>query len=69
MALEEESQNLTTFVTLQGWYKWKRHPMGLASVMGAFQNLVELILAGLSHEMALVYLDDVIFLGGKLDEI
>ena len=35
--------------------------MGLASAPGAFQNLLELIFASLSYEMALVFLDDVIF--------
>ena len=32
--------------------------MGLASAPGAFQNVMELIFAGLSYEVALVYLDD-----------
>ena len=34
----------------------------------AFQNLVELISAGLSYEMALVFLDDVIVYGTNFDE-
>ena len=36
MALEEESQNVTTFITPLGLYKWKMLPMGLASTPGAF---------------------------------
>ena len=32
--------------------------MGLASVPGAFQNLMKLIMAGLCYEVVLVYLDD-----------
>ena len=43
MALEEESQNLTAFITPMGLYKWKRLPMGLNSAPGAFQSLMELI--------------------------
>ena len=31
MALKENSQNLTNFITPWGLYKWKRIPMGLAS--------------------------------------
>ena len=54
MALVEESQNTTAFVTPMGIYKWKRLPMGLASAPGAFQNLMELIIVGLSCEVALV---------------
>ena len=68
MAIEEESQNLTAFITPLGLYKWKRLPMGLASAPGAFQNLMELFFAGLSYEMTLVYLDDVIVFGRNFDE-
>ena len=42
--------------------------MGLASAPGAFQNLMELIFAGLSYEVALVYLDDVIVFGRNFEE-
>ena len=55
MALHKESQDLTAFITPMGLYKWKRLPMGLTSAPGAFQNLMELIMAGLSYEVALVY--------------
>ena len=68
MALDEESQNVTAFVTPMGLYKWKRLPMGLASVPGAFQNLMELIMAGLSDEVALVYLDDTIIFSRSFEE-
>ena len=67
MALDEESQNVTTFVTPMGLYKWKRLPMGLASAPGAFQNLMELIKSGLSYEVALVYLDDIIVFGRSFE--
>ena len=68
MALSEESQNITAFITPMGLYKWKRLPMGLASAPGAFQNLMELILSGLSYEIALVYLDDIIIFGRSFKE-
>ena len=41
--------------------------MGIASAPGAFQNLMKLIFAGLSYEMALVFLDDVIVFGRNFD--
>ena len=41
MALDEESHNVTAFVTPMGLHKWKRLRMGLASAPGAFQNLME----------------------------
>ena len=69
MALEEESQNVTAFITPLGLYKWKRLPMGrLASAQRAFQNLMEFIFVGLSYEVALVYLDDVIVFGRNFEE-
>ena len=67
MAIEEESENLTLFITPLDLYNLKRLPMGLASAPGALQNLMELIFAGLFYEMALVYLDDVIIFGQNLD--
>ena len=68
MALEEESRNVTAFITPLGLYKRKRLPMGLASAPGAFQNLMELIFGGVSCEAALVYLDDVIVFGRNFEE-
>ena len=60
MAMEEESQNLSAFITPLGLYNWTKLSMRLPSAPGAFQNVMDLIFAGLSSEMALVYLDDVI---------
>ena len=68
MALDEESQNGTAFVTPMGLYKWKRLPMGLASAPGDFQNLMEFIMSGLSYEVALVYLEDIISFGRSFEE-
>ena len=42
--------------------------MGLASASGAFQNIMELIFAGLLYEIALVYLDNVIVFGRNFEE-
>ena len=63
MALDEEFQNAIGFVTPMGLYKWRRLPMGLASAPGTFQNFMNLFTAGLSYEVASVYLDDIIIFG------
>ena len=68
MAPEEESQNLTAFITPLGQYKWKRLPLGLASATRFFRNLMELFFAGLSYEGALVYLDDTIVFGRSFED-
>ena len=49
-------------------YKWKRLPMGLSSATGVFQNLMGLIMTGLYHEMALVYLDIIKIFDRPLEE-
>ena len=68
MALKDDSQNLTAFITPMGLYKGKRLPMGLASAPVAFQNLMELVFSGLSYDVALVYLDDMIVFGRNFEE-
>ena len=68
MAIEEESQNLTAFLTPLGLYKWKRHPMVLVFAQGTFKKLMELVFAYLAYEMTLVYLDNVIVFGRNFDE-
>ena len=69
MALDEQSQNVTTPM---GHYNWKRFPMGFASAPGAFQKLLERIieklLVGLSFEAVLVNLDDIIIFGRSFEE-
>ena len=42
--------------------------MELASAPGAFENLMEVILAGLFHDMVLLYLHDVVVFGRSFDE-
>ena len=59
---------VTAFITPLGLYKWKRLPMGIASAPGAFQNQMELIFAGLSYKVALVYVDGVIVFGRIFEE-
>ena len=67
MALDEQSQNVTTSVTPMGLYNWKRLPMGFSSAPGAFQKFLERfigkLLVGLSFEAVFVNLDDIIIFG------
>ena len=68
MEIEPEDQHLTAFITPFGLYQWKRMPMGLCNAPGAFQRLMEIVLSGLTYEMVLVYLDDIIVFGRSFDE-
>ena len=68
MEIEEEDQHLTSFITPFGLYKWKKMPMRLCNSPGAFQRLRELVLTGLTYEIVLVYIDDIIVYGRSFEE-
>ena len=54
----------TAFSTCMGLYQWWVMPFGLCNAPGTFERLIELILGGLTWEMCLVYIDDIIVYGG-----
>ena len=68
MPLAPHSRKYTAFVTPDGLYQWKRLPMGLSTAPGAFQNLMEIVMSGLSMEIAMVYLDDIVVFGRTFEE-
>ena len=68
MASKKESWNLTALNNPMGIYNFKRLPMGLASALGAFQTQIEYVFCGLSYEVALVYLDEIIVFGKTFEE-
>ena len=68
MEIDEEDRHLTSFITPFGLYQWKRMPMGLCNAPGAFQRLMEIVSSGLTYEIVLVYLDDIIVFGRSFEE-
>ena len=42
--------------------------MGLCNAPGAFQRLMEIVLSGLTYDIVLVYLDDIIVFGRSFSE-
>ena len=68
MPLAPHSRKYTAFVTPDGLYQWKRLPMGLSTAPGALQNLMEIVMSGLSMEIAMVYLDDIVVFGRTFEE-
>jgi len=44
-------------------------PFGLTCAPSVFQRLMDMVLAGLSYETCLVYLDDVIVFGSTFEEL
>lgn len=58
----------TAFTTQNGLHEFLRMPFGLASAPSTFQRMMEIVLSGLSFEMCLCYLDDVIIFSRTFDE-
>ena len=59
----ERDQPKTAFCTTEGLFEFKVMPFGLCNAPATFQQLMDLVLAGLQWSHCLVYLDDVIVLG------
>lgn len=57
LELDEESRDVTTFITTRGIYRFKRMPFGLVNASEAFQKTMDEILVGC--EGAWWYIDDI----------
>jgi hypothetical protein len=58
--LDEESRQKASFTTMFGQYRYKRLPFGLATAPGAFQKIMNEILADINWIACMVYIDDII---------
>lgn len=58
----------TAFTTCQGLSQFKTMSFGLCNAPALFKRLMETILRGLLSEAYLVYLDNIIIVGWKLEE-
>ena len=58
--MDPQSAEKTAFVTRKGLWKFKVMPFGLTNAPAVFQRLMDVVLAGLTWEVCLVFLDDVI---------
>lgn len=66
LELDEESRNVTTFISHRGLYQFKRLPFGLVSAPEIFQRTMDGILA--DCEGTYWYLDDVGVEGSTIEE-
>ena len=64
----QEDRAKTAFGMQNGLYEFSRMPFGLKTAPATFQHQMEVILAGLTFEICLCYLDDVIVFGQTLTE-
>jgi hypothetical protein len=60
VAIDERDKEKTAFSTPFGLYQFKRMPFGLCNAPATYSRLVQMVLSGISMEMAIPYLDDTI---------
>ena len=66
--MNSSSKEKTAFVTHSGLYEFTTMPFGLCNTPGTFQRLMECVLRGLTWQIALIYLDDVLVYSRTFDE-
>ena len=66
--MEPNSREKTAFVTHSGLYEFSVMPFGLVNAPSTFQRLMESVLAGLSGEKCIVYIDDILVPGATWPE-
>ncbi|MFH1626145.1 MAG: reverse transcriptase domain-containing protein, partial [Pseudomonadota bacterium] len=69
IAMQEDSQLYTAFVTPHGLYQFKRMPFGLANAPAAFVRIMRKVLAGLLDIHCLLYFDDICVFGSTEEEL
>ena len=68
VGMSPTAQEKMVFLTHTGHYEFTVMPFGLCNAPATFQRLMENILAGLSCDKCLVYLDDILVIGQSLEE-
>ena len=68
VGIEECDKEKTAFSTRSGYYEFNVMPFGLTNAPTTFQCLMECVLAGLTGEQCLIYLDDIIVFSSTFEE-
>ena len=68
VGIEECDKEKTAFSTRRGHFEFNVMPFGLTNAPATFQCLMECVLAGLTGEQCLIYLDDIIVFSSTFDE-
>jgi len=68
VAQDPSDSDKTTFITRKGSFKFKVLPFGLKGLPGLFQRVMDLVLAGLTWQIRLVYIDDIIVFSRTIEE-
>ena len=68
VAMDPKSQEKTAFTTHAGLYEFRKMPFGLTNAPATFQRLMEAVLSGLSRNICLDYIDDILVIGRSFEE-
>ena len=66
--MDPRDADKTAFICHRGQYRFLTMPFGLCNAGATFQRLMDIVMSGLSYEICLAYLDDVIIFAASLDE-
>jgi hypothetical protein len=64
----ERDRDKTAFITRRGCWRYTVMPFGLTTSPSVFQRLMDMVLHGLSYEICLVYLDDIVIFSNTYEE-
>jgi len=60
MEIDEQNRDKTAFVTRKGQWHFKVLSFGLRNAHSYFARIMELVMSGLTYNICLVYLDDIV---------
>ena len=66
--ISQEDKDKTAFITRRGCWRYNVMPFGLTCAPSVFQRLMDLVLCGLTFEVCMVFLDDIIVFASNFDE-
>jgi len=66
--IDERDRDKTAFVTRKGQWRFKVLTFGLANAASQFARIMELVMSGLTYDVCLVYLDDILIFSKTFDE-
>lgn len=66
--LEEESKEVTAFVTHKGTFEFQVVPFGIKNSPGEYQRAMDLVFSDLYNKGVLCYIDDIVISADSLDE-
>jgi len=66
--IDERDRDKTAAVTRKGQWRFKVLSFGLANALSQFVRIMELVMSGLTYDVCLVYLDDILIFSKTFDE-